>query len=285
MNYSPRALESVKWNRLPDANSSCLSDSEKYQLSSFSMHGLQDLDNASLMDRVDKKFVIPRSFLSSLLDFSRAYYSVLEVSGTRISEYRNSYYDTLDYQYYREHHNQRVNRYKVRHRTYVESDASYFEVKFKDNRGRTRKTRLLMRDSTLPSDRCAMYFSAKCGCYSKSDIQSVQISSYRRISLANEAAAERLTIDANLRHLDINTGVGSCFDSWIVVEVKQNSLNRHSAFYQWAKEFALRPCSFSKYCMGIYYTGPAYLKRNNFHGVHRQLEITRRRFPSSFESV
>lgn len=255
-----------------------LSDEEINCLNSFSMHGLQDLDNACLMDRVDRKFVIPRPSLSSLLEFTRSYYSVLEVAGARLSEYRNCYFDTKDYCYYNAHHRKQANRYKLRFRTYVESDTSYFEVKFKNNRGRTEKKRLLVTEKEKPSGVKARELSAACGCSDFSVVSAVQDSSYRRISLANESEGERLTIDLNLKYADNKTKKVYYLGEWIVVEVKQQNLNRHSAFYRWAKASEFRPCSFSKYCMGIYYTGPCYLKRNNFHNVHRNFYIVRERY-------
>ena len=44
--------------------------------------------------------------------------------------------------FYNDHHNQRVNRHKIRFREYVDSGLIYLEVKCKTNKGKTVKKRL-----------------------------------------------------------------------------------------------------------------------------------------------
>ena len=70
------------------------------------------------------------------------YYKVLTISGLRQGRYETRYFDTADYEMYTKHHNGKLNRYKVRFRTYVDSEMNFFEVKFKTNTGRTRKSRV-----------------------------------------------------------------------------------------------------------------------------------------------
>ena len=40
------------------------------------------------------------------------------------------------------HQNKKLNRYKIRQREYLISDISFFEIKFKSNKGRTIKKRI-----------------------------------------------------------------------------------------------------------------------------------------------
>ena len=48
-------------------------------LATFDSHGLQDLNTANLMNRVDSKFLLLLSFLPDLLLQLNSYYSVLEI--------------------------------------------------------------------------------------------------------------------------------------------------------------------------------------------------------------
>ena len=59
-----------------------------------------------------------------------------------IQDYRSLYYDTVDRQFFLDHHNERVNRYKVRFREYVNSGLSFLEVKCKNNKKKTIKNRI-----------------------------------------------------------------------------------------------------------------------------------------------
>ena len=64
------------------------------------------------------------------------HYKCVEIENKRVSQYQTLYYDTKDMKLYNEHHNGHLNRYKIRHRTYVDSNLSFLEVKFKNNKGR-----------------------------------------------------------------------------------------------------------------------------------------------------
>ena len=71
----------------------------------------------------------------------RNFYKVLEIDNERVHSYRSLYYDTDDRKFYLDHHNQRVNRNKVRFREYVGSKLTYLEIKRKNNKGKTIKKR------------------------------------------------------------------------------------------------------------------------------------------------
>ena len=108
----------------------------------FTSHGLDDLNAAKLMNRVDSKFILPISFLPEVLSQLTSHYSVLEINNNRISRYQNKYFDTPDMTLYNNHHNGRLNRYKVRRRRYVDTDTEFLEVKLKNNKKRTIKNRI-----------------------------------------------------------------------------------------------------------------------------------------------
>ena len=110
----------------------------------FTSHNLQQQDDASLMDRVDTKYLLP---VPLMLDgFSRLDqdYTVLEIDSQRLFTYQNTYFDSENLNYYLLHHNGKLNRHKVRYRRYLETDTEFFEIKFKTNKSRTIKQRELL---------------------------------------------------------------------------------------------------------------------------------------------
>jgi len=226
--------------------SDCLSLDEFLALSQFVPHDLSQLKNASLMDRVDTKFLVPRFLLPTLLQTLKAQYTALEIEGQRVSRYENDYYDTPSFTHYLAHHNKRLNRFKLRKRVYTDSDIAFLEVKFKNNKGRTVKTRQPadVYDSSINAENREHLDSAGLNQFPEHKV--VQNSSYNRIALAREEAGERL--------------------------------DRNSVFFKWAREHGLRTCSFSKYCMGIFYTGPDSLKRNNFRKIDRHITVAGQKF-------
>lgn len=107
---------------------------------------LDELDaRAALLTRVDRKYVLP---LAAADDLVRRLAGVdggacvLEVDGRRTFAYRSVYLDTPDLLTYRQAAHRRPRRFKVRTRSYLDSDEHWLEVKVRDRRGRTVKERL-----------------------------------------------------------------------------------------------------------------------------------------------
>ena len=111
-------------------------------LNEFEPIGLKDMDRVSLMDRIDSKYVFHIEDLASLLDELKKDYAVLDVNDTKISQYETLYFDTPQFDLYHYHQRGKFNRFKFRIRKYVESNLLFFEVKFKNNKGRTKKIEL-----------------------------------------------------------------------------------------------------------------------------------------------
>lgn len=236
-------------------------------LNIFTSHGLADLDNASLMNRIDSKFILPIDQLTDILTSMSDYYTILEIGNKRIFNYENFYYDTEDFHLYLSHHNGKLNRHKVRYRSYLDSGTSYLEVKFKNNKKRTIKSRIKVTTSPESAITNSLEFLKECGIINPKNLKVAQKSTYHRIALANEAAAERLTIDIDLRYFAEGKQDDIYFDRHVIAELKQSSLNRQSPFYRLMRERGIRPASFSKYCMGVYFDSSNKLKKNNFKPI------------------
>ncbi len=107
------------------------------QLDRFPPITLDEMDGVKLQDRVDTKYVFGLATLPAVLDEMLPHYRLLEVDGVRGSHYRSLYFDTPGLRDYRDHHNGRTLRRKVRFREYLGSGLCYLEVKRKTGSGRT----------------------------------------------------------------------------------------------------------------------------------------------------
>ena len=104
---------------------------------------LEQSGDASLMKRTDTKFVFPSILLPAILGNLKPSYRILEVdNGIRLQRYQTLYFDTPDFQLYQQHHNGQCDRFKLRVRSYLNSDINYLEVKKKDNHNVTQKSRM-----------------------------------------------------------------------------------------------------------------------------------------------
>ncbi|MFM9943934.1 MAG: polyphosphate polymerase domain-containing protein [Bacteroidia bacterium] len=228
-------------------------------LNSFEPITLKEMDSVKLMNRTDRKFCFNTDRLSEILNLITSHYRILEIQQKRLSRYQTLYYDTANYDLYKLHQNGKLNRYKIRHRTYIESDLGFLEVKFKNNKGRTIKSRVNNRE--VPSEWKAThteFINLKTPYNPEVLIPAIWIN-YNRLTLVNKTSAERLTIDLNLEFIKNETTLG--FDKLVIAEVKQDKKN-NSPFFNVMKQMHIREGSISKYAMGIALTCD--VKKNNF---------------------
>ena len=239
-------------------------------LKQFTPHGLNDLKNATLMDRVDTKYLIPIERLEFLLSHLLPHYSALEINGKRFFTYQNIYFDTPGLDFYHAHHHGRLNRYKVRHRNYVDSDKGFLEVKFKNNKGRTLKTRIATNKVCVKGVREQTFLSEALS-NKYLGLEASQWGSYQRIALANEACGERLTLDLGLRFRSVDGTRQVELPQFFIAELKQFKHDLTSPFALEMARLGIRASKFSKYCMGCALITPT-LKKNSFKPLLRLIK-------------
>ena len=232
----------------------------KESLSQFKTVSLKDLNSVSLMNRVDIKFAFSKSNLIQILSEISQFYHVLKVNDSYIQDYRSLYYDTADRQFFVEHHNERVNRHKVRFREYVNSGITFLEIKCKNNKGKTIKKRVKVTDipQSLSSEHKA-YITELIG---KELVLTPQHwINFSRITFVNKLYTERLTIDLDLKFSN-NSGQGG-FENVIIAEIKKERSTQSSKFTYIAKKYHILPTRLSKYCMSTIDLNPS-VKYNRF---------------------
>ena len=218
------------------------------------------MDGVKLMDRTDTKFTFNVSELPAILLEAQTHYKILDVESNRISRYKTLYFDTENFDLYNKHHSGKLNRYKIRHRTYVESNIGFLEVKFKNNKGRTLKTRI--KEANVPDLNTgkAFDFLTRSLPFNPLELLPKIWINYSRITLVNKVSAERLTLDINLEFE--KDGNKQLLDSLVIAEVKQDS-KTPSPFVSMMRKKHIRQSSISKYCFGVACSFPE-VKKNNF---------------------
>ncbi|MDR0715157.1 MAG: polyphosphate polymerase domain-containing protein [Bacteroidales bacterium] len=227
---------------------------------------LDEMQRVRLMNRVDDKFVAPASFLRLLLEDIAPYFRVQANNGKRAALYQTQYLDTPSFDMFVVHHNGKLNRQKVRIRSYVESNSSFLEIKNKNNRGQTGKMRIPI---PFPSVRSvadlgddAIRFLDEQTVFDISSLTPSLSNRFDRITLVNNEGTERVTIDLNLSFLNHHTGNGMLMDNLMIIEMKQAG-RQPSRFRDALRRQRIKPHPFSKYCMGSVLTNPC-LKYNRF---------------------
>lgn len=220
-------------------------------------------------NRVDTKFVLTLEQLSLVLKDLSADYSALEIGGVRRHRYRTLYFDTEGFALYLDHHAGARNSYKVRSRLYVDSDRSFLEIKKKTRPCRTLKTR---RETPAMATEIAPVAARFIEAHSTVDsrrLQPVLLNQFERISLVSKTHRERLTLDVNLEFGQAGRDVE--IPGIAVAELKQETVDRGSAFFRAMRAMRVRPTGFSKYCIGVSLLVPT-VKHNRFKPKLRMLQ-------------
>ncbi len=226
----------------------------------FQPISLVEMGMADLMERSDLKFAITLNDLILILPQLSNYYRILEISKKRNFNYDTLYYDTPDHLLYKMHHNGKMNRYKVRRRTYVDSNISFLEAKIKNNKGVTNKVRIKSENDVDFSDESISTFLTEHLYVDCSNlIPSININ-YDRIALVNNSVIERVTIDTNLS-FSIESS-SAIYENLVIIEVKSDG-KTPSKIRTLLRDMNFKAISISKYCAGMYLLKQNE-KRNNF---------------------
>ncbi|MFY0712923.1 polyphosphate polymerase domain-containing protein [Seonamhaeicola sp. NFXS20] len=209
---------------------------------------LAEMDSVALMKRTDTKFIIHEKDLISVLKSIQNKYRVLEINNNRILTYSSLYFDTPSKKFYLDHHNRKVNRTKVRMRKYVESDLCFLEIKQKDGKGKTTKSRIPIDDfETDLSDNSIEFIENTT--QESFDLEPIIWNKFNRITLVNIENKERLTIDLNLS-FKIKKAY-KIYKNLVIIEVKQERFSRTSPIVKQLKLKQINPYKISKYCIGM----------------------------------
>lgn len=250
-------------------------------LSTFSPISLAEMDSVKLMNRIDTKYVVPLSVLPTLLQIAQDDYYAQQIDGKRMTTYDTLYYDTETLDMYMRHHDRQLVRQKIRVRHYIDTDETYLEIKRKDNKGRTKKKRILVPDGELDAqtighrkrgDISVEDFIAEKSRYAWSEIRPHLSTTFDRITLVNKAKTERLTIDTHLVWTNVITGESKSFPELVIIELKRDG-NMPSPMAKILLEQRVKPLKISKYCIGTALTTPG-LKQNRFKDKIRRIERT-----------
>ena len=219
---------------------------------------LDEMKNIRLMDRIDSKYIASASLLPALLQKMIPFFRVQDNDGERIASYSTQYFDTPDLNMFVMHQNGKLNRQKIRIRSYVNSHLSFLEVKNKNNKGRTSKKRIQVGQSHLNSINELneeKIFLSKHSLFDTEQLAPSLTNEFNRITFVNNKKTERITLDLNLSFRNCISQRSVDLGNLMILELKQDGWN-HSDFRDILCDLRIKKTSFSKYCMGTVLTNP-----------------------------
>ena len=247
-------------------------DAALTQLQPITLDGLNA--RASLLTRINRKYILDRRALERLLHSVGDDFRVLEIDGRRSFHYDTTYFDDADLSSYFAHHQGRRRRFKVRTRLYDTGDC-FLEVKLKSLRGTTVKKRQLhpaAQHGVLGDDALAFVAQSHADLYNtplpeRTFSPSLRLF-YHRACLAAEAGDERFTIDRDLSFRNGAHDRPVSRDLYIIETKTRTGRGRIDDTLRRFHQRPTRRCS--KYCVGLNLTNQ--VQRNNrFLPALRQL--------------
>jgi len=238
----------------------------------FKHVSLDETNRVELMNRTDVKYVFNINKLPDILKKALKNYRILEINKERIHPYKNQYFDTSDYEMYLDHHNGKLNRYKIRYRNYDVSDVAFLEIKFKTNKDRTIKKRIKNKYSTNLNKGSSEFIETNSP-YKYDELTPVLKNDFHRITLVHKSDKERITLDFNLSYTCDFAGIVKKHDlpNLAICEIKREGYTNSSEFMKILKSEDIRQSRMSKYCIGaaMLYSD---LKKNQFKTKLRYIE-------------
>lgn len=219
-------------------------------LNAFDPISLGEMDRVGFMNRIDTKYVFSANRIPALLESLTGYYKVLEINNLRSLAYSTTYLDTPDYLFFRQHVTGKLERNKVRFRTYESTGTTFLEVKRRTNKNRTVKWRI--ENSPVNKE----FYDDKAGAFLSKYIPAgslllkpVLVNRFSRITLVSNDMKERVTLDFELSFSD-RAGNKANIPSIAIAELKRESGANKSHISSALKKQMIRPTGFSKYCIG-----------------------------------
>jgi hypothetical protein len=229
-------------------------------IASFDPISLEKMDEVTLLNRMDSKFVFRAGILPCILEQIISSYFILEINEVRLQRYETLYFDTPEHHLYLNHHNRRLNRFKVRSRTYVDSGSCYFEIKFKNNKRRTIKERNKHKGPPEVITGKQEHLLITHTALTPGMLMPSLWVNFSRITLVNSALTERVTIDTGLT---FRSGTNeAAYPGVAIAEVKQGR-SCSSVISGILHKEHVPGSKMSKYCLGIVSLNPT-IKHNNF---------------------
>jgi hypothetical protein len=238
-------------------------------LQNFDSVSLTEIDEVKLMNRIDRKYWFHIKQLEAILTEIVLEYDVLEINGHRLMEYRSAYYDTPDNQMYIKHHNRKLNRHKVRRRSYLITGDDFFEIKLKTNKRRTIKKRISTNFKAQAILEAEKEFLAEKTSFISEELNCSLHNHFKRITLIHKDKLDRCTIDIQPRYWNKHGEIG--FENLVIFELKRGRNIKYSPMVSLLRKHKIRQRGLSKYCTGRSFLEPD-LKRNIFKPRLRFIE-------------
>lgn len=247
--------------RLPQPSPSNPQDLKLPDLDFLKTAAFEEVIKIKRSERLVSNFVFRKSMLYPLLREAASGYRVIALGGNPFFDFKSQYYDTDQYALYLDHHNERLNRWKIRRIDNLTEGKIRFEIRYFNNKHKTQRWYVETDNRNNALSKPEKRLLKKHTPYRPKLINPSLCANYRRFTLLGSDNTTRVTFDTDLQF--IHRGMAIQLPQLAVAEVKQAEFSPRGVIYDILKNHQIYPKNFSKYCIGLAMLNKQ-VKTNNF---------------------
>lgn len=219
-------------------------------IDAFESLSTPEVQKVKFTDKKELIYSFSRSLLPLLIESTKADYSILTHNGKKYNSYKLLYFDTPRNRFYLDGHNGKRNRFVVRFRQCVDSNITYFEVKYMNKKGRKKKKKITVADikNSLGEEEIALL--KKVMPKKKARKLSPRITcEFKRFVLINKQNNHKVTVDSDLKFTNNSSEIHH--SAITTATILQERYDRTSKFMAVLRELGIRQSQIGNYALGM----------------------------------
>jgi hypothetical protein len=210
----------------------------------------QEVQKVKFSDKEEMIFSFNCTFLPQLIESTKGDYSILIHNGKKYSSYKLLYFDTPKNRFYLDAHNGKRNRFVVRFRQCIESNITYFEVKYINKKGRKKKKKIEVDEikTTLGEEEIALL--KKVMPKKKARKLTPRITcEFKRFVLINKQNKHKVTVDSDMKFTNNSSEIH--YSDITTATILQERYDRSSKINAVLRESGIRQGQIGNYALGM----------------------------------
>ena len=209
-----------------------------------------EIEKVKFSDREEINYTFQNSLFSSLIASTKDYYSIITKTDKNYTTYKLLYFDTPKNRFYIDAHNGRRNRFIVRFKQCVESNTTFFEVKYINKKGRKRKKKIKVDNIKTVLGKEEIALLKKVMRKKKARKLEPRLAcDFKRITIKAKQANDRVIIDSEINYTYNDSNTHSLNLS--MVNIKQERFTGASKFIEILRDNGVRRGQMSYYEQGM----------------------------------
>lgn len=209
-----------------------------------------EVKKVKFFDKEELYYTFNKSFLPRIIESIKEDYSVITNHEKKYRSFKILYFDTPKNRFYLDAHNGKRNRFIVRFRQCIESNITYFEVKYINKKGRKRKKKIEVEEikTTLGEEELAML--KKVMRKKKARKLKARITcEFKRFTLLNVPNNHKVIVDGDMKFTNNNSETHH--SDLTSAKIIQERYDRSSKFMTALRESGIRQGQIGNYALGM----------------------------------